>query len=99
MTQEFKPGDIVRLKGAVEEYPVSSVGVYEVALCHPSGIYFDVPIEIVELVRRPGPVVFECEWTSDDPRGPFYPVASGRGLPELKQFIGKKTKVTIEVIE
>lgn len=98
---EFKPGDIVRFKGKQDEWEVrrfTDAFFIEIELVD-TGHRTEVDTIRLELVRRPGPVVFECTWMSDGPGLPFYPATTGKGLPELEQFWRKKTRVTIEVIE
>jgi uncharacterized protein YodC (DUF2158 family) len=98
---KFQPGDVVRLRNGKDKFKVEMVKPppYVLVLHEESGCGFHIHIDGLELVRRPGPVVFECRWFSDGAGLPIYPMGIGEDFPVMQQFLKKRTRVTVEVIE
>lgn len=91
---KFQPGDVVSIKGSSIEFKVTKVKDEYVTIKMGSNQLMVHP-EVLELIHRKGPVVFEWDWFRD--RQGFVSPNVHHG--ETEQFIGKRTRVTVEIIE
>lgn len=97
---KFQPKDIVRIKGGkdVWEFRLDDKG----GLAHlrdAAGYWIMTKLENLELVRRPGPVVFECEWKAEEFAQEVRLIVPDTEPGQLEQFVGRLTRVTVEILE
>jgi hypothetical protein len=96
---KLQPGDIVRIKGGQDEWEIRSSSGCETYVISNGVSRLFLGKDSLVLVRSKGPVVFECRWFSDGPGLPIYPMGIGEDVPVMQQFLKKRTRVTVEVIE